>query len=115
MKTYNNLYPQITAFENLYHAYRLARRGKRERVAVANFEFNLESDLLQLQEELQSQTYQPGMYHNFFIFEPKRRLVSAALSLLSYPCNYLFAAYHISDRSATKHLDKQESELKNNT
>lgn len=78
MKTFNKLYPQITSYENLYNAYRQARRGKRERVAVANFEFNLESDLLRLQEELQSHTYQPGMYHNFFIFESKRRLVSAA-------------------------------------
>jgi RNA-directed DNA polymerase len=34
--------------------------------------------LLGLQYALQSQSYQPGGYHNFYIFEPKRRLVSAA-------------------------------------
>jgi len=78
MKTFKNLYPQIIAFENLYHAYRLARRGKRDRAAVADFEFNLESKLLDLQSDLQMQTYRPGEYHNFYIFEPKRRLVSAA-------------------------------------
>lgn len=78
MKTYTNLYPQITTFENLYRAYRLARRGKRDRAAVADFEFNLESRLLALQVELQAQAYKPGAYHNFYIFEPKRRLVSAA-------------------------------------
>ncbi len=77
MKTYTNLYPQITTFENLYRAYRLARRGKRDRAAVADFEFNLESKLLELQNDLQMQTYRPGAYHNFYIFEPKRRLVSA--------------------------------------
>lgn len=78
MKTYKDLYPKITSFENLYHAFRRARLAKRDREAVAAFEFDLEGNLLQLQRELQTQTYQPGTYHNFYIFEPKRRLVSAA-------------------------------------
>lgn len=78
MKTFKNLYRQIWSFENLYQAYRLARRGKRDRAAVSDFEFNLEARLLELQAELQMQTYRPGEYHNFYIFEPKRRLVSAA-------------------------------------
>lgn len=78
MKTYKNLFSQICSFENLYKAYRLARRGKRDREAVAAFEFNLECNLLRLQAELQAQNYQPGSYHNFYIYEPKRRLVSAA-------------------------------------
>lgn len=78
MKTYRNLYPQICSFENMYLAYRAARRGKRQRVAAADFEFNLEANLLELRRQLLSQTYQPGAYTNFYIYEPKRRLVSAA-------------------------------------
>lgn len=78
MKTYKNLYPRICSFENLYLAYRQARRGKRDRVTVAEFEFDLEHNLLELQSELQTHIYQPGAYHNFYIREPKRRLVSAA-------------------------------------
>jgi retron-type reverse transcriptase len=78
MKTYKNLYPQIYTFENLYRAYRAARKGKRNRIAVASFEFDMEGQLLQLQRELQEQTYRPGAYTNFYIHEPKRRLVSAA-------------------------------------
>ena len=78
MKTYKNLYPQICDFATLYGAYRRARCGKRDRVAVASFEFDLERNLLQLQDELQAQTYAPGGYTNFYIHEPKRRLVSAA-------------------------------------
>ena len=36
MKTYNYLYPQIYAFENLYRAYHKARRGgKRKKESVA--------------------------------------------------------------------------------
>jgi RNA-directed DNA polymerase len=78
MKTYKNLYPQICTFENLYVAYRQARCGKRDRAAVASFEFDLERNLLQLQDELQAHAYAPGGYTNFYIHEPKRRLVSAA-------------------------------------
>ena len=35
MNTFKNLYGQVTSFENLYQAYRLARRGKRDRPVVA--------------------------------------------------------------------------------
>ncbi|MBN1934900.1 MAG: group II intron reverse transcriptase domain-containing protein [Anaerolineae bacterium] len=78
MKTYKNLYPRVYSFENLYRAYRAARKGKRKRVAVASFEFDLEGNLLDLQDELCTYTYRPGAYTNFYIYEPKRRLVSAA-------------------------------------
>jgi RNA-directed DNA polymerase len=78
LKTYKNLYPQVHSFENLYLAYRAARKGKRQRVAVASFEFDLEGNLLELQDELYTQTYRPGAYTSFYIYEPKRRLVSAA-------------------------------------
>jgi retron-type reverse transcriptase len=73
-----NLYPQVWSFENLYLAYRKARKGKRGRAPAATFEFNLESNLLQLQEELETKTYRPGPYTSFYIHEPKRRLISAA-------------------------------------
>ncbi|RLC74606.1 MAG: RNA-dependent DNA polymerase [Chloroflexi bacterium] len=78
MKTYKNLYPCVYDFGNLYAAYRQARQGKRSRPDVAAFEFDMEHNLLQLQAELRDQTYRPGPYHNFYIREPKRRLVSAA-------------------------------------
>ncbi|NLF03011.1 MAG: RNA-dependent DNA polymerase [Anaerolineales bacterium] len=78
MKTYKNLYPRVWAFENLYWAYRAARRAKRCRPAVADFELDLEGQLLALQRELREERYAPGAYTNFYIHEPKRRLVSAA-------------------------------------
>ncbi|MEZ4869997.1 MAG: hypothetical protein R3C14_52200 [Caldilineaceae bacterium] len=39
-KTYRGLYPQLCEFENLYLAYRAARKGKRAAATVAAFEFN---------------------------------------------------------------------------
>ena len=78
MKTYRHLYPQVYDFENLYLAYRAARRGKRSKASVAGFERVQEDELLALQKELQDRTYTPGPYHSFYIHEPKRRLISAA-------------------------------------
>ena len=45
---------------------------------MAQFEYRLEENLIQLQEELADETYQPGPYHSFYIHEPKKRLISAA-------------------------------------
>jgi len=78
MRTYRNLYAQIWAFENLYAAYRAARKGKRSKASVAAFEFNQEEELLRLQEELRDKTYRPGPYVHFTVHDPKRRLISAA-------------------------------------
>lgn len=77
-KSYTDLYPTIASFENLHRAFRKAARGKRGQRSVAAFEFDLESNLLRLEEELLDQTYRPGPYRSFTIRDPKRRLVSAA-------------------------------------
>jgi retron-type reverse transcriptase len=78
VKTYKHLYKRIYAFENLYTAFRKARRGKRSRPDVAAFEFNLELELPRLQEELANETYRPGPYRHFTIYERKPRRISAA-------------------------------------
>jgi RNA-directed DNA polymerase len=78
MKTYKNIYPQICAYQNLYHAWRKAAKGKRKAPEVADFEYFLTDNLLQLEEELQNQTYQPGPYRHFRITVPKPRRISAA-------------------------------------
>lgn len=78
MKTYKRLYPQVHEFENLYLSYRKARKGKRGKAYVAEFERSYEEQLLNLQEELRSKTYHPGAYASFYVHEPKKRLISAA-------------------------------------
>jgi len=78
MKTYKHLYPQVYEFENLYLAYRKARKGKRGKAYVARFERDYEEQLLGLQRELKAKTYKPGAYASFYVHEPKKRLISAA-------------------------------------
>jgi retron-type reverse transcriptase len=78
MKRQGNLWESVVAFENLVAAARQAQRGKRYRINVLTFNYALETELLTLQEELVSQTYQPGEYRTFQIVEPKKRMISAA-------------------------------------
>lgn len=78
MKRYGNLWSQVVEFENLLKAARQAQKGKRFRPNILSFNYQLETELFQLQTELQSQTYVPGEYHTFEIYEPKPRLISAA-------------------------------------
>jgi retron-type reverse transcriptase len=77
-KHYRNLWPNLISFENLLEAYRKAARGKRSKPSVATFEYHLEENLFELQRELAEGSYQPGAYINFYIHDPKRRLISAA-------------------------------------
>lgn len=78
MKRYGNLWEKIISFENLYLASRKAQKGKRFRDNVLAFNYQIENNLLQLQEELKTKTYQPREYHTFRIYDPKPRLISAA-------------------------------------
>lgn len=68
----------ITAWDNLWLAYRKAAKGKRGRIPAAGFEHQVADKLVRLQAELREKSYRPGAYHHFFIHEPKRRKISAA-------------------------------------
>ena len=78
MRTHKHLFDGVCSFRNLVRAYRKARRGKRDKPDVVAFDFRQEDELLQLQRELLSGDYRPGGYRNFLLFEPKRRVISAA-------------------------------------
>lgn len=78
MKRFGQLWDLITSFENLLLAYRKAKRGKRSRPDVARFSLDLEKHLLQLQADLRAQSYQPGSYRLFTIYERKPRQIAAA-------------------------------------
>ena len=78
MKSYNHLYNQICSFENLLLASRKAQRGKRFKEYTGKFNFNLENELITLQQELIDKTYQPGAYTEFYIYDAKKRKISAA-------------------------------------
>ena len=79
MKRHSKLYEKIAAFPNLLEAVRKALRGKKHKTGAARFHFHLEKELIILQKELVAETYRPGDYRSFEIYEPKKRIICAAL------------------------------------
>lgn len=77
LKRYGELYKQIYDFENLYLAYLEARKNKRYRDEVLRFSANLEENLISIQNELIFKTYRVSKYREFYVYEPKKRLVMA--------------------------------------
>lgn len=77
MKKLKGLYPKIYDFENLLAAYKEARKCKRFRDEVLAFTHNLEENLINIQNELIWKTYKVGRYREFFVYDPKKRLIMA--------------------------------------
>ena len=78
MKRAKGLWLELGSFRNLLRAAGKAQRGKRFLPATAEFNYNLEGELLRLQRELLDKSYRPGPYRTFHIHEPKKRMISAA-------------------------------------
>lgn len=78
MKRRKDLFEQLTSFENLFRAFQKALRGKKSKTDCATFAFHQEKKLLYLQEKLQKKHYMPGKYRTFYVFEKKKRMISAA-------------------------------------
>jgi RNA-directed DNA polymerase len=72
------IFEAITAWDNLWLAYRKAARGKRRTGSAAAFEHQVADRLAVLQSDLRTRSYRPGAYRHFFVREPKRRKISAA-------------------------------------
>lgn len=77
MKTLKNVFEQVVDYDNLYRAYLNDRLCKRYRYEVLNFSAHLEDNLVKLQKELIDRTYTLGKYREFYIYEPKKRLIMA--------------------------------------
>jgi RNA-directed DNA polymerase len=71
------IYPKIIDFENLYISALEAKKEKRFREEVLRFNSNLEENLIIIQNELIYKTYKVGKYRQFYIYEPKQRLIMA--------------------------------------
>lgn len=71
------MFKQITSFKNLLRAYHQARKNKRTRIKLLKFELNFEDRLITIGKQLQDGTYKPKQYHQFLVYEPKLRQISA--------------------------------------
>ncbi|MBH0017572.1 reverse transcriptase/maturase family protein [Pseudoalteromonas sp. NGC95] len=70
-------YEQIYQFENILNAAYQCRKGKTTSASALAFFNNLEENIVQIQNELMWEMYNVLPYRHFYVFEPKRRLISA--------------------------------------
>ena len=70
-------YNYFLNINNLYDAYLSARKHKRSKKAIFEFEKNLGLNLYSLKKELEDLTYKPSAYRTFYVYEPKQRLIVA--------------------------------------
>lgn len=75
MKKYGNLFNKIVDIDNLYLAYRKARKGKEWQHTVQDFEKNLDDNLKIIQSMLINKTYKTSKYTTKVIYEPKQRII----------------------------------------
>lgn len=73
MKRHGDLWEKVITYDNLYLAYRRARKGKSTRRAVIKFEKDIEGNLLRLQKSLRDKTFTTSSYKTRTIYEPKQR------------------------------------------
>ena len=67
----------ICNFENLYKAYKKAKRGKGYNGSCARFQMMSLEGVHTLKSQLENQTYQMAPYNEFKIYEPKERVIKS--------------------------------------
>ena len=79
MKTYNKLYEKLYSKENLISAFKKARKGKKSKNYVINFESNLDKNINILQKQLKDKKYYPSRLSKFVIRDPKTRTIHSSI------------------------------------
>ena len=70
-------FDRLWDFQNLYRAHRKARLSKRHKREVILFEKDLALNLTMLSRAIYDGSYRMSGYYNFFVYEPKKRNISA--------------------------------------
>ncbi|MFT7184468.1 MAG: RNA-directed DNA polymerase [Oceanicoccus sp.] len=64
---------------NVWNAWFEFRKGKRMSMAMHEFQYNLEINLMELHQDLVNSTYKHGPYRHFIVCDNKRREISVSL------------------------------------
>jgi len=71
-------FEELISVENILSAWQEFKKGKRERVDVRKFEFNLMDNIFSLNNSLYNHTYKHGGYQAFKVCDPKPRNIHKA-------------------------------------
>ena len=109
MRRTGNLFDKVLDRENLRQAFSKALRGKRSRSDARAFGNNLDFRLAEMAQQLATQTFPVGRFHQFVIHDPKERIITApcfAERVLHHAvmnvCEPIFERWLISDTYACR-------------
>jgi len=71
------VFEEIISFKNLLKAYYRTRSNKRFRKKLQKIELDFEDRLINIGKQLKNGSYKPKQYHQFLVYEPKLRRISA--------------------------------------
>jgi hypothetical protein len=74
-----NLWPQIADYDCLMDAWREVRQRKSSKVNILRYESNLAVNLSRLEGSLQDGSYKPRPHFEFYLYDPKARLIQAPM------------------------------------
>lgn len=72
-----NLWPQIADYDSLFLAWKEVKRGKGSSPLILKFESNLAVNLGKILNSLNDNSYRPRRHYEFWIHDPKPRLIQA--------------------------------------
>ena len=75
LKRIGNLIEEIISSENMFLAFKDAKKGKSSKKKVFDFEINLGENISYLIKSIKNGTYKPKPYRKFTVKEPKERTI----------------------------------------
>ncbi len=79
-KSYGGLYEKVISYENLFEAYQLSRKNKKNRMDVVAYHNNYLDNLTNLKNQLDNGEWEPSLYKEFVVYnEVKRRNIEAPM------------------------------------
>jgi hypothetical protein len=72
-----NLWPQIADYDCLLEAWREVKKGKATKPNILAYQSNLAVNLSRLEAKLKACEYRPSEHYEFWIYDPKPRLIQA--------------------------------------
>ena len=76
-KTIKNCFDKSLTFEALLKAHKRAKKGKSLKREILMYEVDLETNLITLYDKLENSIYKQGKYREFYVYEPKERLIKS--------------------------------------
>lgn len=78
MKVRHSIYPKLITKENIFRGYKEFLIGKKKKKDVILYDSLKEDNLNKLEEKLVNKTYLPGKYTQFYVRDPKTRIIHKA-------------------------------------